>query len=113
MKTFNIRKNNKSLDGERIELEFKRLLAEKGARRPPELFPILNATGSFRDIKRGVLGVRGELYELEGEGVVLYLKWQTPFLFGADVHLLGFDEESECYKSLAEFLGRYHKKETS
>lgn len=57
--------------------------------------------GSLADLGDGVLGLDSELYELKGQGAILYQKFVAILGYHAKVLLIGFDEEkNEAYKIL-------------
>ncbi|MCX6711654.1 MAG: hypothetical protein NT139_01275 [Candidatus Woesearchaeota archaeon] len=58
--------------------------------------------GSLADLGDGVLGMDSELYELKGQGAILYQKIVTVAAgYNVKVFLIGFDEKNnEAFKEL-------------
>jgi len=94
-------KSTGDLEGTLIEVNFEKILREKGA----EMINKAKKKGSIRDVQRGFLGSREEIYEIEGEGVIIVEKVLSPERgFPCIVSLLGFNKGSECYRDLKAYL---------
>jgi len=76
------------------------LAVEKLIRKNSEFVCRNKQTGTLRDIENGVFGVNQEIYEIKGEGVIVYDLFNVPSKYLAKIQLLGFNQESEKFKEI-------------
>ena len=60
--------------------------------------------GSLRDIRRKVFGADYKIFEIEGEGGIIYKQFNTLQGYNAVIGLLGFREDSLTFNSLKKQL---------
>ncbi len=95
MHTVEVRKEEKPLENELVGLALEKLLNEESKLR----FKFVKHP-SPRDLQGGIYGLDTYVFEVEGQGTIVYEKFVTLGKFFANIYLLGFDKSSAIYEKL-------------